>query len=216
MVFGSQDGWADFFPDDLIPDILNMMVNVWEDFKLTIDEKHEVPITRRFRARLEQYKDLKRLPIRIDREVSIDNLATAEELGRIDLRLTHGYLSDVYFAFECKRLNISVTNKKNGRTNISSLAKEYVMNGMTRFVGSEPQYAIGLKQGGMIGYVMNGKTDTAITAVNKQVKDNYIDLQMKSPNGLNPSSRLTNKLLRESLHHLPNQEFTIHHVFLPV
>ncbi len=211
MVFGSQDGWADFFPDDLIPDILNMMVNVWEDFKLTIDEKYEVPITRRFRARLEQYKDLKRLPIRIDREVPIDNLATAEELGRIDLRLTHGYLSDVYFAFECKRLNVI---NKNNRT--SSLAKEYVMNGMTRFVGSEPQYAIGLKQGGMIGYVMNGKIDTAIASVNKQVKDNYIDLQMKSPNGLNPSSRLTNKFLRESLHHLPNQEFTIHHVFLTV
>jgi len=211
MVFGSQDGWAEFFPDDLIPDILKMVVNVWVDFKLTIDEKYEVPITRRFRARLEQYKDLKRLPIRIDREVPTDNLATAEELGRIDLRFTHGYLSEVYFAFECKRLNVI---DKHNRT--SSLAKEYVMNGMTRFVGSEPQYAIGLKQGGMIGYVMNGKTDTAITAVNKKVKDNYIDLQMKSPNGLNPSSRLTDKLLRESLHHLPNQEFTIHHVFLPV
>jgi hypothetical protein len=90
------------------------------------------------------------------------------------------------------------------------------MNGMTRFVGSNPQYAIGLKQGGMIGYVMNGKIDGAITAVNKQIKDHYKDLQMKPSKGLNPSSRLPNDLTRESLHHLPDREFAIHHVFLPI
>jgi hypothetical protein len=215
-IIGNTNLWADFFPNDLIPDILNMVIDVWDSFTKPKYDDHEVDITTRFRSHLEHYKDLKMLPFRIDREVSIDDLTTATERGRIDLRLTHGYRSDVYFAFECKRLNISVTSKKTGRTNISSLAGEYVLNGMTRFVGSEPQYAIGLKQGGMIGYVMNGKTDTAITAVNKQVKDNYIDLQMKSPNGLNLSSRLTNKFLKESLHYLPNQEFTIHHVFLPV
>jgi hypothetical protein len=87
---------------------------------------------------------------------------------------------------------------------------------MTRFVGLKPQYAIGLKQGGMIGYVMNGKIDGAITAVNKQIKDNYEDLQMKPSKGLNPSSRFPTSLTRESLHHLPDQEFTIHHVFLPI
>jgi len=151
------------------------------------------------------------LPIRIDREAIVDDINKESEIGRIDLRLTHGYRSEVYFAFECKRLNVI---DKNGRT--SSLAKEYVMNGMTRFVGSEPQYAIGLKQGGMIGYVMNGKIDGAITAVNKQIKDHYKDLQMKPSKGLNPSSRLPENLIRETLHHLPDSEFTIHHVFLPI
>ena len=122
---------------------------------------------------------------------------------------TYG-VSGIFSAFECKRLNVIA---KNGRTD--SLAREYVINGMTRFVGSEPQYAIGLNQGGMIGYVMNGETEKAITAINKQVKACYIDLQMKSSKGLNPSSRLPNSLLKESLHHLPSQEFIIHHVFLP-
>jgi hypothetical protein len=210
-IVGSADLWADFFPDDLIPDILNMVVDVWSRFtKPTLDE-HEVPITKRFRASLEQYKDLKMLPVRIDREVPVDDLAKAEEIGRIDLRLTHGYRSDVYFAFECKRLNII---SKNGRT--SSLANEYVVSGMARFVGSNPQYARSLTQGGMIGYVMNGKTANAIQAVDKQVKKHYIDLQMTSASGLGSSSRSLKNLVKESLHNLPHQEFTLHHVFLPI
>jgi hypothetical protein len=211
-IIGSADLWSNFFPDDLIPDILNMVLEVWDVFKTNCNETHEVPITKRFRAHLEQYKDLKMLPIRIDREVPVDDISTEKELGRIDLRLTHGYRSDVYFAFECKRLNVV---DKNGTTN--SLASDYVGDdGMKRFVGVTPKYANGLKQGGMIGYVMNGKTLTAIKAVDKQIMKNYIDLQMKSPNGLSSSSISSNGLIKESLHHLPNQEFTIHHVFLPI
>lgn len=210
-IIGNADLWSNFFPDHLIPDILNMVLDVWNVFKDNCDETLEVPITKRFRSHLEQYKDLKMLPIRLDREAIVDDISTEKEIGRIDLRLTHGYRSEVYFAFECKRLNVI---DKNGRT--STLAKEYVMNGMTRFVGSNPQYAIGLKQGGMIGYVMNGKIDGAITAVNEQIKDHYKDLQMKPSKGLNSSSRLSENLIRESLHHLPDREFTIHHVFLPI
>lgn len=211
-IIGSADLWSNFFPDDLIPDILSMVLEVWDIFKANCDEIHEVPITKRFRSHLEQYKDQKRLPIRIDREVPVDDISTEKELGRIDLRLTYGYRSDVYFAFECKRLNVV---DKNGTTN--SLARDYVGDdGMKRFVGVTPKYANGLKQGGMIGYVMNGKIASAIKAIDTQIKKNYLNLQMKSPSGLSPSSKSSNIFIKESLHHLPNQEFTIHHVFLPI
>jgi len=212
-IFGSADVWAEFFPDDLIPDILNMVVVVWSSFTKPNFNDHEVPITKRFRSSLEQYKDLKMLPIRIDREVPVDNLDTAQELGRIDLRLTHGYRSDVYFAFECKRLNVSTEGGKL----LASLAGEYAgVNGMMRFVGSEPQYGKSLKQGGMIGYVMNGKTANAIKSVDKQVKKHHIDLQMKSSDGLSSSSRLSKSCIKETSHHLPDVKFMLHHVFLPV
>lgn len=197
--------------EDFIPDILAMVLDAWSSFVKPLPTDHEVPITRKFRLKLLQQRDLKNLPLKIEREVTIDDPKTGEEIGRIDLCLTYSCRSEVYFAFECKRLNVI---NKNGRT--SSFAKEYVMNGMTRFVGSEPQYAIGLKQGGMIGYVVNGKIDSAITAVNKQVKAHYMDLQMKFSKELNPSFRLPDRLTRESLHHLPDREFTIHHVLLPV
>jgi len=68
----------------------------------------------------------------------------------------------------------------------------------------------------MIGYVMNGKIDSAIKSVNKQIKDHYKDLQMKPSKVLNPSSRLPDNFIRESLHYLQDREFTIHHVFLPI
>jgi hypothetical protein len=210
-IIGSADLWADFFPDDLIPKILDMVLDVWSSFTKPAFDEHEVQITKRFRAWLEQYKDLKRLPVRIDREVPIDDLERAEELGRIDLRLTHGYRSDVYFAFECKRLNII---RNNGST--ESLAKDYVVDGMMRFMGSTPQYARGLTQGGMIGYVMNNKVENAIDAVDKRVRNHYSELQMESSTGLSPSSRSSNDLIKESLHHLESREFTLHHVFLSV
>lgn len=197
--------------EDFIPKILAMVLDAWSSFEKPLPNKHEVPITRKFRLKLLQHRDLNGLPLKIEREVSIDDPETGEEIGRIDLCLTCDHRSEVYFAFECMRLNVI---DKNGRT--STLAKEYVMNGMTRFVGSNPQYAIGLKQGGMIGYVMNGKIDGAITAVNQQIKDHYKDLQMKPSKGLNPSSRLPENLIRESLHHIPDRDFTIHHVFLPI
>lgn len=123
-ILGSAELWADFFPDELIPDILAMVVEVWAEFTQPSTNEHEVPITMRFRAALEQYKDLKRLPLRIDREAPVDDLENAAELGRVDLRLTHGYRSDVYFAFECKRLNVI-----SSKGTVSSLAGEYVSQG---------------------------------------------------------------------------------------
>jgi hypothetical protein len=103
-IIGNAELWSNFFPDDLIPDILNMVLEVWDVFRTNCGETHEVPITKRFRSHLEQYKDLKMLPIRIDREAIVDDINKESEIGRIDLRLTHGYRSEVYFAFECKRL----------------------------------------------------------------------------------------------------------------
>jgi len=69
-----------------------------------------------------------------------------------------------------------------------------VLNGMTRFVGLNPQYAMGLKQGGMIGYVMDSQSAKVIDAVDKQIKKNYKDLRMKSSTGLSPSFKLSSIL----------------------
>jgi hypothetical protein len=209
-IIGNTYLWADFFPDDLIPEILEMVVDVWSSFSKPTINEHEVPITKRFRASLEQYKDSRYLPFRIDREVPVDNLDTAEELGRIDLRLTHGYRSDVYFALECKRLNITDNNGRN-----SSLAGKYVTEGMMRFVGETPQYARTLAQGGMIGYVMDGNVNNAIRSVNRQIKTRYVNLSMKSATSLEASTKSSKNLIKQSVHVLPDKVFTIYHVFLP-
>jgi hypothetical protein len=209
-ILGSSDLWSDFFPDELIPDILAMVIRVWEEFIQPSAYEHEVHITRRFRSALEQYKDLKRLPLRIDREVPVDDLDNAVELGRVDLRLTHGFRSDVYFAFECKRLRV-VSRK--GR--VSNLAGEYVLSGMMRFIGLDAQYARTMNKGGMIGYIMDGLSSEAMTAVNKQLKNYHEKLRMVGENSLSQSSQMEHPLIRETLHQFSDDLFTIHHVFLP-
>jgi hypothetical protein len=40
-IIGNADLWSNFFPDDLIPDILNMVLDVWNVFKDNCDETLE-------------------------------------------------------------------------------------------------------------------------------------------------------------------------------
>jgi hypothetical protein len=46
-ILGSAEDWADFFPDELIPDILVMVLEVWADFAKSNHNEHEVHITKR-------------------------------------------------------------------------------------------------------------------------------------------------------------------------
>jgi len=209
-VIGNSNSWANTFPDDLIPKILDLVLSAWKIFTKPEQNDHEVPITKRLRIYLINLKNIRQLPVTIQREIPEDDLQTGEERGRIDLHFTHGYREDVYFAFECKRLN-----KIDSRNKINSLAPEYVKDGMMRFVTGK--YASSLNNGGMIGYVMNGNTDTAIRAVNRNINNNRIHLRISNSNSLLPSSLIPNNLeIKETQHDLDGRNFMIHHLFLPI
>jgi hypothetical protein len=209
VIIGDSSPWADTFPDYLIPQILDLVVSAWEVFSKPKIDDHEVPITKRFRATLRQQKKLVRLPVMIDREVPEDDLESGTEKGRIDLRFTAGCREDVYFSFECKRLNVI---SKDGKR--ESKAKDYVVDGMMRYITS--QYASELICGGMIGYIMNGDSKTAIKAVDSQVNKLCKELRISPPSGLCQSSLIPNHpQIKETTHILPRQ-FVIHHVFLPL
>lgn len=68
--------------------------------------------------------------------------------GKIDLAVLLDWERERYLAYECKRLNVTRGGKR------SSLAMEYVANGMMRFMTE--QYAEQLPVGCMLGYVMDG------------------------------------------------------------
>ncbi|QYX32446.1 hypothetical protein [Sphaerospermopsis torques-reginae] len=209
-IIGNSNLWADTFPDDLIPDILDLVLSAWEVFRKPKIDDHEVPITKRFRATLRQQRDLVRLPVRIDREIPEDD-SEGNEKGRIDLVFTsvQRISEDVYFSFECKRLNIVSNNGKR-----ESLAKDYVVDGMMRYITS--QYASGLLSGGMIGYIMNSDSKTAIKAVDKAIYTRCKELRISPPKGLCESSiRENHAQIKETKHILPRQ-FVIHHLFLPL
>lgn len=211
MIIGDAAIWSDTFPEDLIPRMLDLVVETWHPFRKPITTDHEVPITRRFKHALKQAKDFRRLPVRIEREPAEDDPDTGEELGRIDLKFLPAVsaLEEIYFAFECKRLNATIGGSRR------TLATEYVTEGMMRFVTG--QYSSAVDSGGMIGYILDGESDVAIGAVGQNIASRRTELRMSASahlegSGLHPD----NPLIRQTDHTLsPQRQFRIHHIFLP-
>lgn len=210
MVIGDTEIWSDTFPDDLIPRILDLVFETWLPFPKPASTDHEVPITRRFKHALKQAKDFRKLPVRIEREPAEDDPKTGEELGRIDLKFLPAISAreEVYFAFECKRLNATMNGTRR------TLAQEYVTEGMMRFVTG--QYSSSVHSGGMIGYVLDGKSNEAIASVKQNIAGHRTELRMSSSVGLQQSSlRPGNNFMHQTEHTLSAQrEFRLHHIFL--
>ena len=211
MIIGDAAIWSDTFPADLIPRMLNLVVETWHPFRKPVTTDHEVPITRRFKHALKQAKDFRRLPVRIEREPAEDDPVTGEELGRIDLKFLPAVsaLEEIYFAFECKRLNATIGGSRR------TLATEYVTEGVMRFVTG--QYSSAVDSGGMIGYILDGEIDGAIGAVGQNIASRRAELRMSASaslegSGLHPD----NPLIQQTDHTLLAQrQFRIHHIFLP-
>jgi len=209
MVYsGDTRDWP-LFPDGLVPAIIDLFLEAWDAIPYPAPDMLEEPITRVFYCYLCQHKKRTTLPFSFSVESHEIDRSTGELLGRIDLRIQNGDQEDVYFAFECKRLNVVVKGKW------SSLAGEYVENGMARFVTG--QYAKGLDKGGMVGYVMDGQLDDAILAVKEAVEKKRELLKMGKKATLDDSSlRPSVKQVKETKHRQAKRPFLIHHIFLPV
>lgn len=205
---GDPGLWSDTFPEELLPRILDLVMDTWQDFEKPPPTDHEVPITRRFKHALKQAKDYRRLPVRIEREPAEDDPITGEELGRIDLKFLPAMSAreEVYFAFECKRLNALEDGSRR------TLAPEYVTEGMMRFITG--QYAGSMQHGGMIGYVLDGRCDDAIRLVGSNIRSRSGELKMDSPASFAKSTlRPDNEMIRETGHRL-SRLFRLHHLFL--
>ena len=81
--------------------------------------------------------------------------------GRIDVAVFLNQDRDRYLAYECKRLN---DVREDGRR---SLAGEYVMEGLSRFVAE--RYSENLPVGCMLGYVLDGDVAYAASSVRERI-----------------------------------------------
>jgi hypothetical protein len=108
--------------------------------------------------------------------------------GYLDIAVLFSAASrKLYMAFECKRLNVSY-----GSTRRRSLATEYVLQGMMRFVRA--QYAKNFPTDAMVGYVMDGDTSIAQSAITKRIKRYKRRLHCRMRDlkpGLPPSAMIT-------------------------
>lgn len=205
---GASNPWADTFPVDLLPSLFDLIMESWKTFPQPSPHDLEVPITKRFCVHLENNKDRSIHLFRIDWDPNVLD-ETATNRGRIDIRITHGYVAKEYFSFECKRLN--ETDKK-GKW--SSLAGKYIDEGVMRYISG--QYSGG-EHGGMIGYVMDGDIVEAIKRVDGAIENRKEQLCITGTAELRQSSiRPECQQTKETKHLTKNGRFTVHHIFLPI
>jgi hypothetical protein len=205
------------FADRLIPKIIEMTLEAWNvvNSEINIDTKEDA-ITRNLIVKMRSVKPRSTHPFNIQSQAELLN-NNAAIAGRIDIRIDHLQMTneqlasgrDIYFAFECKRLSVSFS------TGWQSLAQDYVQEGMMRYITE--QYAKDLDKSGMLGYVMDGNVEKAMTCVKDAIgkKKQQLCLRHSKPFCSSSIQPQCNEI-KETRHNVRNSEFVIHHIFLPV
>lgn len=207
-VTGSSDQFEPLFPNDFLPDIVGRVFVAWDRIPKPVTETKETRITKLLRHQYAYDPIIKQLPFRVLRELTIDDPVTGDELGRIDLCLLHGNDEQVYFAYECKRLNVTFPSGK-----YESLAGEYVgADGIGCFILQK--YARGQNHGGMIGYVLDGEIERAKNAIGDRLASARVDVALRSDGLLSSTLAPQNDRLQETRHEIDNVEFAVFHLFL--
>ncbi|MBW2166660.1 MAG: hypothetical protein JRG74_11385 [Deltaproteobacteria bacterium] len=209
-VIGDFGPFADTFPPSRLPWLFSIIIKEWNNFSRTTRNPLENRITKPFVGHLQSCRENRSRPFIFDANVKLLDPGKDTEIGELDIRVMHGKRPKVFFAFECKRLNVI----RNGK--YSSLSGEYVgKDGMGCFLSG--QYDGGSDCGGMIGYVMDNDVKKAISAINKALKTYKNTLKIKQPVKLKMSPLLSekNNPCYETVHMNIENDFTIYHVILP-
>jgi len=212
-VVGDGRLWKkDLFPEELIPEILELVMTSWRTFKKPNRLACEVPISKEFTRKIRAEKNQRGdLPFHVWYELPTFSTQTEED-GRVDILFAYigTPREDIYFAFECKRLRIPYPSRLD--TNNS----DYVgAQGMMCFVTGK--YSQSIAHAGMIGYIMDGKANLAIISLGKLMKRKRTALKLCENTGLQPSLIILNcQNVRETTHILSDKQLKIHHLFLAV
>jgi hypothetical protein len=209
-ILGSLDPFADTFPPSLLPWVFRTVFKEWNKFHRTTRTPLENRITKPFVGHLQSCQENRHLPFFFDVHVKLANPEKDTETGELDIRVMHGQRPKVFFAFECKRLNII----RNGK--YASQAGDYVgKEGMGCFLSGK--YDGGSDCGGMMGYVMDNDVQKAITAINKALNTNKDILGIRPPPELKISSLIheNDYTWYETIHSAFKNDFTIYHLILP-
>jgi hypothetical protein len=210
IVVGAPNQWVELL-DSFVPEILELVRSTWGTMPSFPSDQREDPTTEEFCRRLRKSRGIVDLPLRIDIQAVELDPAADQDQGRMDIAFSPMVPDEsIYFCLECKRLNVV----RNGA--VRAYSSEYVTHGMLRFVTG--QYAAVVRQGGMLGYVMDGDMPRAIHNVEGVIKRRHKELAMKSPGNLAQSSiRPADATAKESWHqrrNSKNRDFLLHHLFV--
>jgi hypothetical protein len=210
MTVGDSSQWNDFFADDLVPSVFDLVLKTWDKLDRPAIDEHEDATTVRLFSAMVRAKDRSVYSFLIryqDVEVDFD---LDKETGRKDIVFFPPFNDEeIYFCLEAKRLNVV----KDGHRR--ALADEYVKEGMQRFI--DRKYSKKVCHGGMLGYVLDGDLNRAMKNVARNISGNYLSLRMQAPGEWADSSMLpSNRNAKESRHQRIQQTAPIllHHLFV--
>jgi hypothetical protein len=213
---GSLDQEFNPFDGDYLSEILEATARAWARMRPLKRDEIEDRITFRLAGQLANASEFAEIPYDVTPQWWIVGL-DGELLGRLDIRFKHRRSKRDYFGFEAKRLHVAYPS---GRT-----SKEYSTYageaGMMTFI--EGQYSKMLPAGGMLGYVMDGKSDEAWSGIGKQIESQRTVLKL-STGGTFARSTLSKVLeqalhgshLGETDHDLKTHHLRLFHLLLPV
>lgn len=199
------------FPKGHIPLILSGIVQAGKTLQKKTPNEHENRLTRRLCIRLNQLLDFRKGPLGIhpQQEILSSDPDKDSPEGYIDIVISCGYGSEVYFAIEAKRLRVRSIDGKMDAGN-----DDYVNDGMMRFV--KGQYAPLMITGAMLGYVFDGDLSKSRSGVAKYIGGKKNELKLMPPQKLTASKILPSNDVYETRHDLNERNFTLYHIFLSV
>ena len=162
---GTPDDWIDLI-ESLVPDIVNLVISTWEEMPVLGADAREDPTTEEFSRCLRRNRNSSMLPFQV--HVQMVELApgAGEDQGRMDIVfLPLVPREDIYFCLECKRLNVVYDE------GVRPYASEYLTHGMLCFI--QGQYAVRVRNGGMLGYVLDGNVAQAIRNVSSLIEKRH-------------------------------------------
>lgn len=208
-VIGSPGQWVDFI-DSQVPDILAVVIDSWQQMANPAPDALEDHITEALCRVLKSHRAARELLFQIHLQSVEIEPVEGQDVGRMDIAFYPLVnREDIYFCLEAKRLNVPTGGV------VRPYASEYVRSGMIRFITG--QYAKLARNGGMIGYVVDGRVSHAIGNVEQNIRNRHVELGMTAPGELLASTILTGDPRARETHHIRRHDpapFRIHHLFM--
>ena len=171
IIAGKEAGrW---FPDEFVPEILELLLATWEKLKLPRDVHLEPRITNLFNRAIEDEYTRQGKSWYVHPEIKEADPTTGKEVSRTDIRLYHREVpgQKLYFALEAKRLHTESDGRTRGGYG------EYAGNdGMMCFITGK--YADLAPACGMLGYVMDGNLEFAAQGVANAIRNTAAQLRV--------------------------------------
>lgn len=206
---GSPAEWVDLI-ESQVPIIVGLVIETWEAMPPPAGNELEDRVSEALCRGLRQSRTARQLPFRIDTQLAELDPAAGQDQGRMDIVFSPPVpREDVYFCLECKRLNV----REGG--GVRPYFAEYVQFGMFRFIRG--QYALHVRFGGMLAFVLNGDVPGAMAGVEGNITAHHPALGMAAPGVLRTSSAGPNySWLRETEHRRGTDPdaFLIQHLFM--